>query len=123
MKIKKAIWIVGMTAIVVAGFILMAGTQGSQAAPSPQDSAPKRIEIKIDNFSFGPMTLMVATGTTVTWTNNDDVPHTVVSEDKSTFKSRALDTGEKFSYTFTKPGKYPYFCSVHPKMTAEIVVQ
>jgi plastocyanin len=122
MKIKKAIWIVGMTAIVVAGFILMAGIQRSQAA-SPQDSALKAIEIKIDNFSFGPMTLMVATGTTVTWTNNDDVPHTVVSEDKTTFKSRALDTGEKFSYTFTKPGKYPYFCSVHPKMTAEIVVQ
>ncbi len=101
----------------------MAGTQGSQAAPSPQDSAPKGIEIKIDNFSFGPMTLMVTPGTTVTWTNNDDVPHTVVSEDKTTFKSRALDTGEKFSYTFTKPGHYPYFCSVHPKMTAEIVVQ
>jgi plastocyanin len=69
------------------------------------------------------MTMTVAAGTTVTWTNNDDVPHTVVSDDKTTFKSRALDTGEKFSYTFTKPGKYAYFCSVHPKMTAEVVVQ
>jgi plastocyanin len=122
MKIKKAMWILGMTVIVAVGFILMAGTQRSQAA-GPGDKAPDGIEVKIDNFSFGPMTMTVAAGTTVTWTNNDDVPHTVVSDDKTTFKSRALDTGEHFSYTFTKPGKYPYFCSVHPKMTAEVVVQ
>lgn len=78
--------------------------------------------VKIDNFSFSPGTLTVAAGATVTWTNNDDVPHTVVSEDKL-FKSKALDTDDKFSYTFTKPGTYNYFCSVHPKMTAKIVVQ
>ena len=120
MNFKKALWVFGMTVIAVAGLILMA--QGSQAA-GPEDKAPSGIEIKIDNFSFGPMTLTIAAGTTVTWTNNDDVPHTVVSEDKTTFKSPALDTGEKFSYTFTKAGKYPYFCSVHPKMVAEIVVQ
>jgi len=78
--------------------------------------------VKIDNFSFGPASLTVAAGTTVTWTNNDDVPHTVVSDDKQ-FKSKALDTDDKFSYTFTKPGTYNYFCSVHPKMTAKIVVQ
>ena len=79
-------------------------------------------EVKIDNFSFTPTTLTVAPGTTVTWTNSDDVPHTVVSDDKI-FKSKVLDTDEKFSYTFTKPGTYPYFCSVHPKMTGKIVVQ
>jgi plastocyanin len=79
-------------------------------------------EVKIDNFSFTPATVTVAVGTTVTWTNSDDVPHTVVSDDK-TFKSKVLDTDEKFSYTFTKPGTYPYFCSIHPKMTAKIVVQ
>jgi len=122
MNSKKATWILGIAAIVVAGFILMAGTKGSQAA-SAQDNAPKTVEIKIDNFSFGPMTLKVAAGTTVTWINNDDVPHTVVSDNTKTFKSKALDTGDKFSYTFTKPGKYPYFCSVHPKMMAEILVQ
>jgi plastocyanin len=122
MKTKKAMWILGMTGTLAVGFILMVGTQRSQAA-APEDKAPKGIEVKIDNFSFGPMTMTVAAGTTVTWTNNDDVPHTVVSDDKTTFKSRALDTGEHFSYTFTKPGKYPYFCSVHPKMTAEVVVQ
>jgi plastocyanin len=119
MKIKKALWWTGMAIVAMAGLILMVGAQRSQAADNPA----KGIEIKIDNFNFGPMKLSVAVGTTVTWTNNDDVPHTVVSEDKTTFKSRALDTGENFSYTFTKPGKYAYFCSVHPKMVAEIVVQ
>ena len=122
MKRKKAMWTLGMTVVVVTGLILMAGAQRSQAA-GPGDKPPGGIEVKIDNFSFGPMTLTVAAGTTVTWTNNDDVPHTVVSEDKTTFKSRALDTGEHFSYTFSKPGTYPYFCSVHPKMVAEVVVQ
>jgi plastocyanin len=122
MKTKKAMWILGMTGTLAVEFILMAGAQRTQAA-GPENKAPDGIEVKIDNFSFGPMTMTVAAGTTVTWTNNDDVPHTVVSDDKTTFKSRALDTGEHFSYTFTKPGKYPYFCSVHPKMTAEIVVQ
>ena len=122
MKIKKAMWFYSIAIVAVAGFVLMTGTRGSQAA-SPQDKTPNGVEIKIDNFSFGSMTLTVAPGTTVTWTNNDDVPHTVVSEDKTTFKSKALDTGEKFSYTFTKPGRYPYFCSVHPKMMAEVVVQ
>jgi plastocyanin len=122
MKIEKAMWIFAITVVMVAGFILMAGTRASQAA-APQDKSPNAIELKIDNFSFGPMTLTVAAGTTVTWTNDDDVPHTVVSNDKTTFKSKALDTGEHFSYTFTKPGKYSYFCSVHPKMVAEVVVQ
>src|SRR5437868_14024938 len=84
-------------------------------------SAP--VEVKIDNFSFSPPTVTIAAGTQVTWTNHDDIPHTVVSDDKTTFKSRALDTDEKFSFTFTKPGTYSYFCSIHPKMTAKVVVQ
>ena len=61
-------------------------------------------------------------GTTVTWTNRDDIPHTVVSEDQ-TFKSKALDTDESYSFTLTKPGTYSYFCSIHPKMTAKVVVE
>jgi plastocyanin len=79
-------------------------------------------EVKIDNFSFGPADLTVPVGTTVTWTNHDDIPHTVVSTDK-VFKSKVLDTDEKFSFTFSKPGTYPYFCSIHPKMTGKIIVQ
>jgi plastocyanin len=79
-------------------------------------------EVKIDNFSFGPSDVTVAAGTTVTWVNRDDIPHTVVSTDK-VFKSKVLDTDEKFSFTFSKPGTYPYFCSIHPKMTGKVIVQ
>jgi plastocyanin len=64
----------------------------------------------------------VKAGTTVEWVNRDDIPHVVVSDDKKTFKSKALDTDDKFSYTFTTPGTYSYFCSVHPKMTGRVVV-
>ena len=80
------------------------------------------MEVKIDNFSFGPTTLTVAAGSTVTWVNHDDIPHTVVSTDGA-FKSKVLDTDEQFSFTFTKPGTYAYFCSIHPKMTGTLVVQ
>jgi len=78
--------------------------------------------ITIDNFSFMSPTLTVPVGAKVTWINHDDVPHTVVStEDK--FKSKALDTDESFSFTFTQPGSYPYFCSLHPKMVAKVIVE
>jgi len=90
------------------------------ARAGTQDNATN--QVKIDNFSFTPAILTVSPGTTVTWTNSDDVPHTVVSDDKL-FKSKVLDTDERFSYTFTKPGTFPYFCSVHPKMTGQIVVR
>ena len=80
------------------------------------------VEIKIDNYSFTPADITVAAGTTVTWVNHDDVPHTVRNND-GTLKSKALDTDDKFSMTFDKPGTYEYFCSVHPKMTARVVVK
>ncbi len=80
-------------------------------------------EVKIDNFTFAPADVTVAQRTTVHWKNHDDIPHTVVSDDKSTFKSKPLDTDQEFSYTFTKPGTYSYFCSIHPKMTGKIIVQ
>jgi plastocyanin len=83
---------------------------------------PESSEVKIDNFSFGPATLTVPIGTTITWTNRDDIPHTVVSTD-GVFKSKVLDTDEKFTYTFSKAGTFPYFCSIHPKMTGKVVVQ
>ena len=96
-----------------------AGT-GSFTASAQQK--PETMEVKIDNFSFGPETLAVPVGTTVTWTNRDDIPHTVVSTE-GVFKSKVLDTDEKFSFTFSKAGSYPYFCSIHPKMTGKVVVQ
>ena len=80
------------------------------------------LEVKIDNFTFAPQRLTVKAGTTVTWTNEDDIPHTVASSTKA-FKSKALDTDGKFSFTFTTPGSYEYFCSLHPHMTGAIVVE
>jgi plastocyanin len=81
---------------------------------------PKSPDVTIDNFSFTPATLTIPVGTAVRWTNHDDIPHTVASD---LFKSKALDTDQTFSYTFTKPGTYTYFCSIHPKMTAKVIVQ
>ena len=79
-------------------------------------------EVKIDQFAFHPQRVTVKAGTTVTWSNEDDVPHTIASSSKL-FKSKALDTNDKFSFTFTTPGTYEYFCSLHPHMTAAIVVE
>jgi plastocyanin len=91
------------------------------AAPTTPAATPPGPSIRIDNFVFGPTALKVKAGTTVTWVNRDDIPHTVVADDKS-FKSRVLDTDEQFSFTFTKPGEYGYFCSLHPHMTGKVIV-
>ena len=79
------------------------------------------MEVHIDNFVFAPAELTVKTGTTVTWTNRDDIPHTVVSAGK--FRSKTLDTDDKFSFTFTAAGDYKYFCSLHPHMSGMIKVE
>jgi len=86
------------------------------------DTKPPVAAVTIDNFSFNPKEITVAKGTIVTWTNRDDVPHTVTSTQQK-FRSKALDTGDQFSFTFTEAGTYPYFCSVHPMMTAKVIVQ
>jgi plastocyanin len=77
--------------------------------------------VTIDNFTFAPAELTVKVGTTVTWKNHDDIPHTVVSAGK--FRSKALDTDDSFSFTFTSAGDYKYFCSLHPHMTGMIKVE
>jgi plastocyanin len=115
---QRSTRVLQMAALAVLGVVL-AGF-GGRAAAAEKPVAP---QITIDNFSFAPPTLTVAAGTEVIWVNHDDIPHTVVSEDKTTFKSRALDTDEKFTFTFSKPGTYTYFCSIHPKMTAKVIVQ
>ncbi len=91
-------------------------------AAEPKNYARQGNEVRIDNFTFQAPILTVPVGTEVTWVNRDDIPHTVVSTD-NVFKSKALDTDEKFSFKFTQPGTYKYFCSIHPKMTAEVVVK
>lgn len=79
------------------------------------------MEVHIDNFVFQPQELKIKVGTTVTWTNRDDIPHTVVSAGK--FRSKTLDTDDKFTFTFTNAGDYKYFCSLHPHMTGMIKVE
>jgi plastocyanin len=79
-------------------------------------------QVMVENFSFQPGTLTVKAGTTVTWVNHDDEPHTV-NENNKTFKSGTLDTDGKFLYKFTSPGSYSYFCSLHPRMTGQIIVK
>lgn len=89
-------------------------------AKSEDKASP--LEVRVDNFTFGPDTLTVPVNSTVTWVNKDDLPHVIASND-GVFKSKALDTEDKYSYTFTKAGTYAYFCSIHPKMVGKIVVQ
>ena len=86
-------------------------------------SQPAAGAISIDNFIFTPQTLTVKAGTTVTWTNRDDIPHGIASENNGFAKSKALDTDDSYSFTFTTPGTYKYFCYVHPHMTGTIVVE
>jgi plastocyanin len=79
-------------------------------------------EVKIDNFTFNPQQITIKADTTVVWTNGDDIPHMIASK-TGIFKSKALDTDDKFSFTFATPGTYPYFCALHPHMTGTIVVE
>jgi amicyanin len=103
-----------VTALAVALAVAAGGlTTSAQAADN---------EVKIDNFTFAPQRVTVKVGATVTWINEDDIPHTIASSSKL-FKSKVLDSEDKFSFTFTTPGTYEYFCSLHPHMTGTIVVE
>lgn len=103
--------------VLVATAVLM-----STAAAMTKAAPPSAAAVQIDNFTFKAPVLTVTPGTTVTWTNSDDIPHTVVSKDR-VFKSKVLDTGDSFSFTFAKPGQFGYYCSLHPHMTGTIVVK
>lgn len=91
------------------------------ASALPGTARAAQLEVKIDNFTFGPQKLTVKVGDTVTWINGDDIPHTVVSTGH--FRSKALDTEDKYSFTFTTPGTFEYFCGLHPHMQGSIVVE
>jgi plastocyanin len=108
--------------IAALGIVFMAIGTMRRSLIARAQSKPESTAVKIDNFSFGPATLTVPVGTTVTWTNRDDIPHTAVSTD-GVFKSKVMDSDEQFSFTFSKAGTFPYFCSIHPKMTGKVVVQ
>lgn len=92
------------------------------AAAARQSRAADGAEVGIDNFVYNPQQLTVKVGTAVTWTNRDDIPHTVTSK-TGVFRSKALDTDDTFSFTFATPGTFPYFCALHPHMTGTIVVE
>ena len=111
--IERNIWVAIALAAAVLAPAAIFPTAFVQAAET---------EVNIDQFTFYPQRITVKAGTTVTWTNEDDVPHTIASSSKF-FKSKALDTGDKFSFTFTTPGTYDYICSVHPYMTGAVVVE
>jgi plastocyanin len=97
---------------VLAGGVLLAQAQTPAAAA-----------VGIDNFTFNPQTLTVKAGTTVTWTNRDDIPHGLAATNNAFKRSQALDTDDSFSFSFTTPGTYQYFCYIHPHMTGTIVVE
>ncbi len=94
----------------LAGGVLVADAQNQTSA------------VAIENFTFHPQALTVKAGTTVTWTNKDDIPHAIAAVGKQ-FKSKVMDTDNSYSFTFTTPGTYAYFCSLHPHMTGTIVVE
>jgi|SRR5579862_6989898 len=107
---------------IIAAAVTITAVYGTSIHATQSKPPAKTVAIDIDNFKFGIVSLEAAIGTTVTWTNRDDVPHTVVSTTKL-FKSPPLDTGEAFSYTFKEAGTFEYYCSLHPRMTGKIVVK
>jgi plastocyanin len=102
----------GMLAVATA--LLPVGAAHTEGSTDP-------LAVHIDNFVFEPAQLAVKVGQTVTWTNRDDIPHTVVCAGK--FRSKTMDTDGTFSFTFTAPGDYKYFCSLHPHMTGMVKVE
>lgn len=114
MKTKSCI---GLVMVIFAWAVLLVRPESANGA-HPVATA----NVTIDNFTFTPQTITVKVGTKITWTNHDDIPHSVMSANAE-FHSKALDTDDSFSFTPTKPGTYSYFCSLHPKMTAQLVVE
>ena len=104
-------------AIGAAALLISAASAVTKAAPAPASAA-----VTIANFTFKNQVVTVKPGTTVTWTNADDIPHTIVSKD-GVFKSKVLDSGDRFTFTFAKIGQFGYFCSLHPHMTGMIIVK
>ena len=111
---------------ILSTFLIIAAVGGAlltdavKAGDPPAPAAAQQVSIY--NYKFDPEVLTVPAGTTVVWTNKDEVPHSVVSSDKRFTQSGGLDTGDHYSYTFTDAGSYEYFCSLHPFMKGKIVV-
>ena len=104
-------------AMIACGFMMLTVAAITKAAP-----APAAVAVTIGNFTFKNPVVTVKPGTTVTWTNADDIPHTVTST-SGAFKSKVLDSGDKFSFTFAKAGQFGYYCALHPHMTGTVIVK
>ena len=101
-------------AVIIALLLHPLRAKGKESKTDPK-------QVRVDNFTFNPEMLSVSVNTPVTWVNKDDIPHVIASTD-GLFNSKALDTDQQYSYTFTKAGTYVYFCAIHPKMEGKIVV-
>jgi plastocyanin len=110
--VRRAVIVAMLIGPVIGAMLAVASVAAQEAANA----------ITIDNFTFTPPELTVSAGTTVKWVNHDDIPHSVVNKDK-VFRSKALDTDDSFSYTFTSTGTFDYFCGLHPHMTGKIIVK
>ena len=111
-----------LKSLTAVGFALAVALAASASIDAASSAGAAGQTVTIDNFTFNPSALTVRPGATVTWINQDDIPHTVASTTRG-FRSKALDTDDRFSFTFATPGVYEYFCSLHPHMKGTIVVE
>jgi plastocyanin len=121
-RIFAAVLILTAFAIAQTSHAVMPSCTPATSAASTAAAAPNGPAVTIDNFAFSPAALTVPAGTTVVWTNHDDLPHNIVERSQK-FRSKALDTDDSFSYTFADAGTYEYFCGLHPKMVGKIIVE
>jgi plastocyanin len=120
--IAAAMFAVVLSFAGVANAHAPATSEQAQPTAATTPVSDETVQASIDNFAFAPKQLTVKAGTTVVWTNKNDTPHTVTSED-NVFSSPVMSTNQNFHYTFDKPGKFPFHCKVHPMMTGVVVVQ
>jgi len=123
LKWNVAVLIVVTSVMILVSTISQAQHENSSSKPvGATTGTDAAAQVMIDNFVYSPVPLSVKVGTTVTWINHDDIPHTVDST-QGKFKSAALDTDDKFEFKFTEAGEYPFYCRIHPKMTGKVIVQ
>jgi plastocyanin len=108
----------------IFSFAISSCKKDSSSSPSSNNTTGTKNgnEVSIINMAFSPTTLTTNAGTTVKWTNNDGVTHTVTSN-TSVFDSGNLSNGKSYSFTFSAAGTYKYYCAIHPSMTGTIIVQ
>lgn len=122
-RLRVARWRLGVLLVmgVVCGVI--AASPAAMAARTSASKAMHTQQIEIRNFAFAPATLTVPAGTRVVWTNQDEEPHVITSAGSLFASSKGLDTSDSYAVTFSKPGTYAYYCSIHPMMVGTIIVQ